>query len=194
MEEEEWRISSLNPKYEVSNYGNVRHVLFKKILKGYLTHDGYRRYTMYDINMKERGYYCHVLVATEFLERKNSRYTEVNHKNFNKLDNRVENLEWVTHDENMEHWRKSQKFFTTIEPEINIEADRWQKKVKVCQYSLSGELLNIYSSYTEAEYQTGIRTGNISLCTRGFRHTAGGFVWRDYVEGSTTIEKSSNEE
>lgn len=36
--------------------------------------------------------------------------------------------------------------------------------------------------------QTGVRNGCISLVTRGKRHTAGGFVWRDLVEGSTTIE------
>lgn len=182
-----WKTSSLNPKYEVNEHGQVRHIKNKRILKGYITHDGYQRFCMYDENMQRRDRYCHVLVATEFLDNPNH-LLEINHKNFNKLDNRVENLEWVSHEENMEHWRQAQTFYCSNEPEIKNNNNRYQVKVPVAQYSLNGKLLRAYSSYTQAEKMTGIRSGNISLAARGKRRTAGGYVWRDILEGSTTIE------
>lgn len=187
-----WKTSSLNPKYEVNEQGQVRHKIRKDILKGYLTHDGYQRFCMYDEDMKRQDRYCHVLVATEFIENPNN-YEEVNHKNFNKLDNRVENLEWVSHDQNMEHWRESQDFYTTNEPELKNNSNRCQTKVPVAQYTLDGKLIKIFPSYTQAGKETGIRNGNISLAARGKRHTAGGYIWRDVLEGSTTIENQEDE-
>lgn len=182
-----WKTSSLNPKYEVNEQGQVRHKNTQRILKGYLTHDGYQRFTMYDENMNRRDRYCHVLVATEFLPNPNH-YKEINHKNFNKLDNSVDNLEWVTHEDNMEHWQKAQQFYTQNEPKLENNNNRYQVKVPVAQYSLDGKLIKIYPSYTQAGKENGIRDGNISLAARGKRHTAGGYIWRDVLEGSTTIE------
>ena len=182
-----WKTSSLNPKYEVNELGQVRHREKKRILNGYITEDGYRRFCMYDEEMNRRDRYCHVLIATEFIDNPNN-YTEINHKNFDKLDNRIENLEWVSHEENMEHWRRAQKFYTTNEPELKTNTNRYQQKVPVAQYSLDGKLIKIFPSYTQAGKELNIRNGNISLAARGKRHTAGGFIWRDVLEGSTTNE------
>ena len=48
-------------------------------------------------------YYVHRLVATAFLSPPSKDQTEINHKNGNPSDNRVENLEWVTRLENERH-------------------------------------------------------------------------------------------
>ena len=189
-----WKISSLNPKYEVNELGQVRHVGKTRILKGYHTKTGYVRFCMYDTNMHRQDLYCHVMVATAFLPNPDPlKYTEVNHIDFNKDNNTVSNLEWVTHDDNMEHWRQAQDFYTTNEPEVKVNGDRVQKKVPVAQYSLDGKLIKIFPSYTQAGKELGIRDGNISLAARGKRHTAGGYVWRDVLEGSTTIESSQEQ-
>lgn len=187
-----WKISSLNPKYEVNELGQVRHAIKKNILKGYHTKTGYVRFCMYDADMKRHDLYCHVMVATEFIPNPDPEHlTEVNHINFNKDDNNVENLEWVSHDDNMEHWREAQEFYTINELELKVNKNRYQVKVPVAQYSLDGELIKIFPSYTQAGKELGIRDGNISLAARGKRHTAGGYVWRDVLEGSTTIENSN---
>jgi predicted lipase len=55
---------------------------------------------------KPKAVYIHRLVAETYIEKPSDLHTEVNHKNFNKLDNRVENLEWVTRSRNGEHMRE----------------------------------------------------------------------------------------
>lgn len=188
-----WKTSSLNPKYEVNEKGQVRHRYSKNILKGYITKGGYRRFCMYNEDMTRQDYSCHTLVATAFLKNPHN-YKEINHKNFDKLDNRVENLEWVSREENMEHWRQAQPFYTTNEPEIKINNERKQRKVRVAQYSLDGKLIKIFPSYTQAGKELGVRNSNISLAARGIRHTAGGYVFRDVLEdGSTTNESQKDE-
>ena len=52
---------------------------------------------------KPKSVYVHRLVAEAYIEKPSDLHIEVNHKNLNKLDNRVENLEWVTKSRNREH-------------------------------------------------------------------------------------------
>jgi hypothetical protein len=54
-------------------------------------------------NHKPKAVYIHRLVAEAYVEKQSDLHIEVNHKNLNKLDNRVENLEWVTKSRNREH-------------------------------------------------------------------------------------------
>lgn len=188
-----WKTSSLNPKYEVNELGQIRYKKKGNILKGSLDKDGYIIFSMYDQNMNRKDQKAHILVATEFVEGRTEDKCFVNHKNFNKQDNRAENLEWVTHQENMEHWRQSQSFQTTINIPIQPRSSKLNKgKCAVVQYDLNGKQIAIYESYMAAERATGIRNGNISNCCRGKRKTAGGFIWRDLIEGSTTIENTDS--
>ena len=189
-----WKTSSLNPKYEVNELGQVRNKKNKKILKGSEDKNGYIVFSMYDENNKRKDRKNHILVAYEFVDGRTKEKCYVNHKNFNKKDNRAENLEWVTHQENMEHWRKNQSFATEIEIKI-LEGDNKHNRGKcpVIQYDLKGNKIAEYTSYMDAQRKTGIRSGNISLCCRGKRHTAGSFIWRDLIESSTTIENVISE-
>jgi len=53
-------------------------------------------------------HFCHRIVASQFIPNPENKRC-VNHINSNKHDNRVSNLEWVTHKENMQHWAKMKK-------------------------------------------------------------------------------------
>ena len=189
-----WKTSSLNPKYEVNELGQVRHVLRKQILSPYQVHNGYYKLTLYTPEGIRRDRYVHVMVAYEFVPGRTEERCYVNHKDFNKANNAASNLEWVSHQENMEHWRQAQPFATTNElpviPRLNMLN---RGKCPVTQYSLDGQELAHFDSYMDAQRATGIRSGNISLCCQGKRHTAGGFVWRDSNRSSETIEQSSND-
>jgi hypothetical protein len=53
--------------------------------------------------LKPKTLYVHRLVAETYLEKPSNKHTQVNHKNFNKGDNRIDNLEWVTREQNQNH-------------------------------------------------------------------------------------------
>lgn len=113
LKDEIWEpIPLFNYEYSVSSLGRVKtnkHCIrwfngYKecvkecpdKIRKAVLTTDGYLRITLY----KKCSFFVHRLVALAFLGESE---LEVNHKNGNKLDNRLSNLEYVSRLENINH-------------------------------------------------------------------------------------------
>lgn len=113
MQEEIWKdIVGYEGIYQVSNFGNVKsltrevigkankyRIVKSKILKTFLSADGYCTLQLYK-NGIPKTITVHRLVAITFIE-KNHLLNEVNHKDFNRTNNRVENLEWCTHKENV---------------------------------------------------------------------------------------------
>lgn len=73
-----------------------------KPLKYSINHNGYC-IVNFMINGKRKGFGVHTLVAKQFITNKDIMKTQVNHKDGNKTNNCVENLEWVTPKENMQH-------------------------------------------------------------------------------------------
>ncbi len=111
---EEWRsVKGYEGYYEVSNFGQVRSIdrlvdgrknvkmLFKgKLLKQLKNHKGYF-YVPLTMNSKKKGITVHRLVAKAFIESNGKQ--QVNHKDSNKENNNVSNLEWCTNAENQIH-------------------------------------------------------------------------------------------
>ena len=96
-----WKdIKSYEGLYQVSNYGNVKR---KKILKGDIA-KGYLRITLSKSNKQER-YLVHRLVAYTFIDYIEGKYY-INHKDGNKLNNHINNLEWCSISENEKHAHK----------------------------------------------------------------------------------------
>ena len=95
---EEWKIFTQDTNYEISNFGQVRAIGSVSYRKPRFDNHGYLR-----VNLRnEKTYHIHRMVAQEFLEPDITR-TFVNHKNNVPWDNRINNLEWCTHSENMLH-------------------------------------------------------------------------------------------
>ena len=96
---EEWRdIKGYEGKYQVSNLGRVRSLNFNKTGKikelSYAKRRGYLGVTLFK-DKKPKTFAVHRLVAEMFIPNPNN-YPQVNHKDENKLNNNVENLEWCT--------------------------------------------------------------------------------------------------
>ncbi len=90
---------------------------------------------------------------------------QVNHKDENKENNSVNNLEWCTSKYNMNYGNARKK--------ISIGNGR-----KVYQYDLDGNLLNCYDSVREAGRRCGIRHQRISACCRGEIKKQKDFLWK----------------
>lgn len=94
--------------YEVSNEGIVRSVYrYKRELKPMISNCGYQRVDLFK-NKKRRQYSVHRLVATCFCEQP-AGANVVNHKDENKLNNKADNLEWVTTKENNNYGNRLKK-------------------------------------------------------------------------------------
>lgn len=88
--------------YQVDTEGNV-YGKSGKILKYSLNHNGYCIINFCNKPRKIKGYAIHRIVALTFLPNSNPEKTQVNHKDGDRTNNCVENLEWVTPSENMLH-------------------------------------------------------------------------------------------
>ena len=107
--------------YEVSNLGRVKSLdrwLGKRLIKGVMIKpcpdgSGYLQFQLCRNNQRKMVK-VHKIVATLFCEGEVK--AEVNHKNFIKSDNRACNLEWVTHQENIEHYKKTGGFLSAVNP------------------------------------------------------------------------------
>ncbi|QGK90421.1 HNH homing endonuclease [Acinetobacter phage vB_AbaP_APK44] len=98
MLNEVYKVIPSNPNYQVSNLGNVRNEQ-GKVLKTYLINSGYVCLKLHT-DGKRTSHTVHRLVMAAFL---GSSELEVNHKDGNKSNNRLDNLEYVTSSENKLH-------------------------------------------------------------------------------------------
>jgi hypothetical protein len=107
IEQEKWLTISVATNYEVSNLGNIRNKETGRVLKPYRSNSG-TGYFMVDLidysggKRKKIKSLIHRLVAFAFLPLISGK-DDINHKDGNKIENNKDNLEWVTHSENMKH-------------------------------------------------------------------------------------------
>lgn len=168
----EWRTVVEYDRYEVNELGQIRHKDRKKILTPRANRSGYM-YVNFNIGGHRTNFAVHRIVANAFIPNPNN-YPEVNHKNLNKADNRVENLEWVNSTENKIH-------------SYNSETRKSNGK-EVEQYDLNNNYIKTFPSASAAAKYMGCSIGAISNCCNGRTKTSQGYLWR-FAESSTTKYK-----
>ena len=163
MKNEVWKdIIGYEKLYQVSNFGNVKTLRKNKLLKPTINYRGYLCITL-SKNGKSTQYKIHRLVATAFLHN----YLElpqVNHKDGDKLNNCVDNLEWCSPNYNMRHSYQN-------------NLTKGAKKI-IEQYDKNGNLIKRWNSMTEASKVLDIAQPSISRCCCGKSKTAGEYIWR----------------
>lgn len=107
---EEWKLLERIPNYEVSSYGKVRCIKKGKnrLLKVCVNNHGYELVCLSD-GKKRYTSYIHRLVAEVFIPTTNKALV-VNHKDKNRKNNKVDNLEWTTVMENMWHRDDTERY------------------------------------------------------------------------------------
>ena len=167
---EEWRdLPEFEDKYMVSDQGNVYSKARKKVLSLKRNHDGYLRIQIFSGQQQYTYVSVHRLVAKAFIPNPEDK-PFINHKNGVKDDNRIENLEWVTQKENIQHaWRTG----------LARRNKNGNGSKAVDQFDLEGNYIRTFPSTMEAERVTGAWHGAITKCCKhkpNYR-TAGGFKW-----------------
>ena len=132
MQNIEWRpIKNFEGLYEVSNTGLIKslHCGKEKILKQVIRSNNYPYYFIGLLKNGERKYFAvHRLVAQAFISNPNN-YEQVDHLDGNKLNNNVDNLEWVTPKENTNRaWNKGLAKYTEERKEklSKIAKKKWK--------------------------------------------------------------------
>ena len=159
--------------YECSNLGRVRslnynHTNKPKLLKQDLCKNNNLRVTLY--NRTKKRFLVHRVVAEAFIPNPYNK-PEIDHINTIRTDNRVENLRWVTHTENMNNP-------ITHTKSINSKLHYTYNMKAVIQTSKDGTFIQEYKCAREAERATNIDHRSINKCCKGIYKTAGGYIWK----------------
>jgi len=161
-----FKVSSLGNIVKLKD-NNIDYYITKRISK-----HGYCIAT-FNFNNKTKQVLVHRIIAIAFVPNPENK-PEVNHKNSIRDDNRIENLEWVTHKENCIHSYK----YGLRRPEMKgINKYNEKKKIKVASRDKLMNIIKTYSSINEASKHTGISNSNISRCLKDDRFTSKNMHW-----------------
>lgn len=179
--QEIWKdIKEYEGLYQVSNKGNVKslnynHTKEEKILRPMVIRNGYLIVTLYK-NGKCKRLLVHRLVLMTFAPINNMDKFDVNHKDENKQNNNLDNLEWCTPKYNSNYGSRNQKISIPV-----VQIDPTTNKV-----------VNVYHSSMEADRQ-GFNQGAISKCCKNkyTKHSPNiylGYKWQCMSEYIKSID------
>jgi hypothetical protein len=175
--DEEWKdITGYEGLYQISNRGKVKSFhrsVNGSIIKNHVDSGGYLFIQLKCKNKLTKHFSIHRLVALHFIENLNNK-PQVNHKDGNKTNNHVDNLEWVTSKENIQH------SIQTGLTDISRKSVKETCSKPILQYSKDNIFIKEYVSIIEAATENNLSIANISRCCNnkyGYK-TCGGFIWK----------------
>ena len=151
--------------YEVSDKGRVRSLKSGKerILKPLRITCGYLQVQLWK-NGKQKMYLIHRLVAQAFIPNPDN-LPEVNHKDEDKENNSVKNLEWCDRKYNINYGNRNQM--------VSMKLSK-----PILQYTKSGVFVREWKSTYDVERNLGYFHNSISYCCNGKLKSAYGYVWK----------------
>ena len=165
-EEEIWcPVKNYESLYEVSDQGRVKSLKFckERIMKPSRDTCGYLLVNLWK-NGEKKPYRIHRLVAQTFIPNPDN-LPEVNHKDEDKINNKVSNLEWCDRKYNNNYGTHNQRMA--------------EKKSKpVLQYEKDGKFVKEWKSAVDVQRNLKYSQGNISSCCNGKIKSSYGFIWK----------------
>ena len=162
--------------YRITSQGQVFSVRNNRYLKPSDDGHGYR-IVILSVNGVKTRKKVHRLVAEAFLTPIDGKNI-VNHKDRNPSNNNVENLEWCTISENIQHGYDTNPSRGMATGYVGKFAEDNHTSIFVMQFGKDLEPIKLYGSMMEAQRQTCINNSNISKVCDGDRKTAGGYGWK----------------
>ena len=172
MDKEIWKdVVDYEGRYQVSNMGRVKslvdsHGKFREKILSLSKHgNGYLVVVLCKCG-RHKVYCVHRLVLSTFNPMDNMENLECNHRDENKENNNLSNLEWTTHKENCNHGTR-------------IARMAEKKSILIVQLTLDGKLVNVYKSSKEAE-RGGFNQGNIIQCCKNKFNREDNNIYKGY--------------
>ncbi len=158
---EKWKTLNFNENYKISDLGQI----FSKKRQG-------SKGQFINPSLNKKGYlFCvinktcftvHRLVLCTFNNKNINTKQQVNHKDGNKLNNRLSNLEFVTNKENMIH---AAKFGLILSQPVE-------------QYDINNNFIKKFISISSAARETNSKQSAISACIHGKYKTHNNYIWK----------------
>lgn len=173
---ENWKdINGYENSYQVSDLGNVRSVnrvcngrhLNGKLMKPVMDEDGYLKVHL-SKNGKATYYFVHRIVAENFIENPNG-LKEINHKDENKTNNRVDNLEWCSTKYNINYGHRNKKVSKALSGENAASHKLTKDQVD--------EIRRLYSE-NKIEYNTLFLSNKYRISRRQINKIVTGNQWK----------------
>lgn len=173
QQEEIWKdVKGYKGIYQISNFGRVKSLarfiivknhkrfLKEKMIKTNIDIYGYEYFIM-NKNCHKKHCKIHRLVAETFLENPFN-YTMINHKDENKQNNNVNNLEWCNAKYNLNYGNRSKKY---MKPVAMIDLN-------------TNKIIKIFKSLKDVEIELKINHSKVSSVCHNHRKSAGGYKWK----------------
>ena len=157
-------IKGYEGQYAITSCGKVWSYKSKKFLSPGRCRNGYYQVGLCKNNVKKH-YVIHRLVAEAYIPNPENK-PQINHKDEDKSNNALSNLEWVTAKENINYGTRNK---------------RASKKI----YCV--ELDKVFDSLTSTSKELGLSIGNISSVCSGRRYTAGGYHFKYFEENEDEL-------
>lgn len=157
--------------YQVSNFGRIKSLKFRngiiqkskeRIMQPTNNGKGYQIIGLRKPSQKKKNFYVHRLVAIAFIDNPNN-YNIINHKDYNRANNNVDNLEWCTQSYNA-RYSLIHRLYINCKPVAKISP-------------ASNMIIETYKSIQQASNENNVSTTYISYCCKGKYKTAKGYIW-----------------
>lgn len=165
-----WKdISEFNGKYQVSNLGHVRNTNNLNDNDGGVLHpgalyNGYYRVTLSNGENTKREY-VHRLVAKAFIDNPNN-YPQINHKDENRLNNNVDNLEWCTDKYNANYGNHNK----------HISESLLKGSSKIVQTDLLNNFVKTWDNLASIQ-NSGFDHSHVANCCKHVANSSKGYHW-----------------
>lgn len=189
LNEEFKDINGYEGLYQVSNYGRIKSIRNNIILKTVPNTYGYPTVVLSNAK-KKKTLTIHIAVAKAFIQNWEMKPT-VNHKDGNKNNNIVENLEWATYSDQLKHSYTNhlrEKPFGKLNTMYGKYGKDNPRSKPILQYDLDGNFIKEWENAYEIRRKLGYWQNAIYQCCLGRRKAAYKYIWK-YKKDRERIDK-----